>query len=175
MFFPIPRASWAYFFPFSRAPGEAPASRRQESLPQLLVQVLLSCTRGLVWVVLILNHAVSGSLLSLPYPIACFCYGALESPQPNKIFFLVLLWCARRKSTPVCSALVPYLPYISLVSPLYLPYTSQVHPAPDGSQDGLPAAHRVRLARALAALSCLQASERRSETRQVRPSSSIRR
>ena len=79
-------------FGWRGSPGEAPASRRQESLPQLLVQVLLSCTRGLVWVVLIVNHAVSGSLLSLPYPIACFCYGALESPQPNKIFFSVLLW-----------------------------------------------------------------------------------
>ena len=100
-------------------PNQAvPASRRQENLLQLLLQVLLSHTLGLVWVALILNHAVSGSILSLPYPIACFCYGALESPQPNKIFFSLLLWCVRCKCTPVCSALVLYLPYISLYLPI---------------------------------------------------------
>ena len=53
---------------------------------------MLSRTLELVWLALILNHAVSGSLLSLPYPFACFCYGALESPQPNRRFFSLLLW-----------------------------------------------------------------------------------
>ena len=82
-------------------PGTASRSRRQEPtwppLLQLLLQALLSRTLELVWVALILNHAVSGSLLSLPYPFACFCYGALESPQPNRRFFSLLLWYALSK------------------------------------------------------------------------------
>ena len=77
--------------------GEAgaavPAAKRSEPpLLQLLLQAVLSRTLELVWLALILNHAVSGSLLSLPYPFACFCYGALESPQPNRRFFSLLLW-----------------------------------------------------------------------------------
>ena len=51
-----------------------PASRRQENLLQLLLQVLLSHTLGLVWVALILNHAVSSVRVRVrvrvrsPYP-----------------------------------------------------------------------------------------------------------
>ena len=75
-----------------------PAAKRSEPpLLQLLLQAVLSRTLELVWLALILNHAVSGSLLSLPYPFACFCYGALESPQPNRRFFSLLLWYTSRK------------------------------------------------------------------------------
>ena len=52
---------------------------------------MLSRTVELVWLALVLNHAISGSVLSLPFPLACFCYGALESPQPNRLFFSLLL------------------------------------------------------------------------------------
>ena len=75
------------------AGAAVPAAKRSEPpLLQLLLQAVLSRTLELVWLALILNHAVSGSLLSLPYPFACFCYGALESPQPNRRFFSLLLW-----------------------------------------------------------------------------------
>ena len=86
----------------AEAAAAVPASKRSEPpLLQLLLQAILSRTLELVWMALILNHAVSGALLSLPYPFACFCYGALESPQPNRRFFSLLLWYTPRNYTLV--------------------------------------------------------------------------
>ena len=62
------------------------------SLLQLMLQALLSRTLELVWLALIINHCVNGSILSLVFPLSCFLYGMLEDPRPSRLFFSVLLF-----------------------------------------------------------------------------------
>ena len=41
----------------------------------------------LCYLMMIINHMVSGSLLSVVYPLSIFCYGLFEYPRPNRAFW----------------------------------------------------------------------------------------
>ena len=41
----------------------------------------------LCYLMMIINHMVSGSLLSVVYPLSIFCYGLFEYPRPNRTFW----------------------------------------------------------------------------------------
>ena len=40
---------------------------------------------------MILDHMVSGSLISLIYPLSIFCYALLEYPRPKKYYWMVII------------------------------------------------------------------------------------
>ena len=63
------------------------ADSSRYSFPKLLLQVVLSHTLEYVWLTMLIVHMINGDLLSLPYPLAVFLYGLLESPQPSRTFF----------------------------------------------------------------------------------------
>ena len=50
--------------------------------PARHVQVVLSHTSELVWLDMVLNHAVNANYLSVVFPLSLFLYAALEAPHP---------------------------------------------------------------------------------------------
>ena len=41
---------------------------------------------------MILDHMLSGSILTLVYPLSIFCYALLEYPRPKKIYWILVLY-----------------------------------------------------------------------------------
>ena len=71
-------------------------SHAHRSLLELLVAALRSHTLELLCVSLVLNHAISASLSSLPLPLATFLYLGIEPRGPPRAFFswmLLYLFC----------------------------------------------------------------------------------
>ena len=56
---------------------------------------------GVCYFFMILDHMLSGSILTLVYPLSIFCYALLEYPRPKKIywnlvlFYTLILMCAK--------------------------------------------------------------------------------
>ena len=68
--------------------------RKSYLIKKIIRNLLLIITNNFNWIcyfVMILNHILNASLISLFYPISFFCYAIFEYPRPPKQYWLVCL------------------------------------------------------------------------------------
>ena len=68
--------------------------KRSYIIKSIMMDIVYFCLNYFYWVcfsVMILNHIMNSSLISLFYPISIFCFAIFEYPRPKKSFWLVCL------------------------------------------------------------------------------------
>ena len=63
-------------------------------IKSIIMDIVYFCLNYSYWVcflVMIINHIMNSSLISLFYPISIFCFAIFEYPRPNKTFWFVCL------------------------------------------------------------------------------------
>ena len=63
-------------------------------IKSIIMDIVFFCLNYFYWVcffVMILNHIMNASLISLFYPFSIFCFGIFEYPRPKKSFWFVCL------------------------------------------------------------------------------------
>ena len=63
-------------------------------IKSIIMDIVYFCLNYFYWVcffVMIVNHIMNSSLISLFYPFSIFCFGIFEYPRPKKSFWLVCL------------------------------------------------------------------------------------
>ena len=59
-------------------------------IKELLVDLMVFCSKKFIlfcFILMILNHYLSASLISMVYPLSIFCYAIFEYPRPSKSYW----------------------------------------------------------------------------------------